>query len=370
MRSFERDLPQEVETVHGQIGFLTPSLTILLVRFDFATSLSEELNRALRARYRTFHRMEGWYRSRVMTPDFQRRDAVRDLERAQIERCRSWLATFFPGYFASGGGQAPATLLAMTHRVVPFELDEANWWWMPEAGIGFALERWETGIDGLRLALRPREDGVTVLAGRQSDVFADEEHWTGYGHEDKTWSLRYEIDSDLGRLFAFLTSERILQDGRRRLASLRDSLVAGSSTPSDRQLSMVQRQLATLSSDLTSLTAEMLAWPGHRAWVLDDVPDLTVVGREAATPLKYQLLDFYVEDAREVREFEAATRGLLIATAEIGTALQNIRLQNFVRWIAVLALLVSLVALAVAAVGVSHDLSATPRPVSSLIPTP
>jgi hypothetical protein len=81
------------------------------------------------------------------------------------------------------------------------------------------------------------------------------------------------------------------------------------------------------------------------------------------------LVDSYVEHAREVRGFEAATRELLVAAAQIAGALENVKVQGYVRWVSVLALFVAVLALVVSCVGVAHDLGwlpvATPSPAPS-----
>ena len=121
-----------------------------------------------------------------------------------------------------------------------------------------------------------------------------------------------------------------------------------------------------MSSDLTALTSEMLTWPDHRSWVLGDIPDIKAIDdfpnpNAPKSPdeksLRNRLLDWYTEGAREVRDFEAATRGLLVAAAEMAGALENIKLQGFVRLVSVLALLVALAALVVSGVGVAHQLN-------------
>jgi len=377
--SFDRDLPSGVEYVTGHIQYLTPSLTVLVVGFRFDESVSRALDAALRRRYKTYHRMTGWTSSSSMTPTFQRRDAVRGMEKAQIEVCRRWMAERLPGYFALGDeeSEAPATLLVTAQHVVPFDRSDDPRYWAHEAGIDFALEQWETGIDGLRYAFRPREDGVAVLAGREPEIFANPDEWRKYGHDNSVWSLMYLIDSSLAPLMAFRTADAVLWDAQRRLGRLRDSLARLAASSSKEQLSSVQGQLGTMSSDLTALTSEMSAWPERRSWMLRDIVDIREINvfpnanrpmPADEKPLKSRMLDRYVEHAREVREFETGTRGLLVAAAEISGALENIKLQSFVRWVSVLALIVAALALVVSGIGVAHLLGSTPTP--SPIPTP
>jgi hypothetical protein len=59
---------------------------------------------------------------------------------------------------------------------------------------------------------------------------------------------------------------------------------------------------------------------------------------EAEKLLSEQLLESFIKEAAEVREFEATTRNVLVAAAEIAGVLENIKLQSFVRWVSVLAL--------------------------------
>jgi hypothetical protein len=369
MTSWDRDLPDGVEYVTGHISYLTPSATVLIVGFRFADSLSAEIDQSLRRTYRTFHKRTGWYSSRVMTPDFQRRDAVRAIEKRVMRDARTWVSDRMPGYFATDIlSAAPATFLVTTQKSLPFVRTKEDHWWMSQAGIEHSWNKWTTGIKDLHLYSRPRDDGPDVLAGRQSDIFSDADYWKTFGHEDVMWSLQYEIDTELGEVFALLALDGVLRDGRRRLGALRDSLAQTSASSSRQQLKSVKAQLGTMSSDLTSLTDEVERWPEDRDFVLRNVPEMTNLGRGGdAKLLGDRLVDWYAEDGRRVRAFEAATRSLLVATAEIAAALENINLQRFVKWVSVLALIVALVALAVAGAGVAHDLGWLPGPTPSPI---
>lgn len=261
--TLERELPDGVEYVTGQIRFVTPSLTVLVAGFRFESAVSAASDAALRRRYRTYHLMTGRTGSRVMSPTFQRRDAVRGLERRYVDGCRRWLDNRLAGYFASGDqeSEAPATLMLTTQLVVPFEQEPDDRFWMHEAGIGFAVERWETGIDALRYAFRPHEDGVAMLAGCERDIFSNPEYWRSYGAEPSTWHLAYRVESNLAGLMAFRTADAVLWDVRRRLGGLRDSLAELAASRTRRQLSSVQRQLGTMGSDVTAITSEILRWP-------------------------------------------------------------------------------------------------------------
>lgn len=371
--TLDRELPEGVEYVTGGIHLLTSSLTVLVVGFRFDSTVSDALDAAVRRRYRTYHVRLERGGSRMMSPDFQRRDAVRDLERRYVDDCRRWLAERLEGYFGSGDeeSKAPATLLLTTKVDVPFERDRDARDWKDDVGLGFAFERWETGIDGLRYAFRSADVGVPVLAGRQSDIFADTDEWRHYGPEPSISGLMTKIEYNLTRLMAVRAIDAILADVQRRLGRLRDSLAELTASPTKRQLSSVQHQLATMSSDVAYITAEMIDLPNQRRWIVRDLPDIKLIddfGRRPPTeddkPLKRRLVDWYVDHAREVRDFEAATRGLLVASADISSALENIKLQGFVRWVSVLALIVALVALVVTGVGVAHQFGwlATPAP--------
>ena len=348
-RDAGRALPDGVEYATGQVHFLTPSLTVLLVGFRFDTSMSERWGAAARQPYRTYHEPLGASRARIWHPDFQRREAVRRVEREAAAGCGAWIGERMPGYFGSTGGRDghPATTLLTTENLIPFEADDESHRWALNLGLAFAYERWETGISGLRYALRPPDGARGVLTGRRRDIFADEKYWKGWGHEDFAWSLMYRVD-DLSELFALITAGEVLRDIRARLARLRDSLPGVAAKPSRAQLASARSQLGTFSSDLVAFTNEIAAWPEHPEWVLHEIPEIRAVGAAAdAQPIGRRLLDWCVEDARQVREFEASTRGLLIAAAEITSALESLRTQDLVKWVSVLALLVSFAALMV-----------------------
>jgi hypothetical protein len=370
--SLNRELPPGVELVTGQIHILSHSLTVLISGFKFDDSVSDEVNLALRRRYRTYHRPTKTGNT-IMLPTFQRRDAMHDLEAAKINACREWLKRRAPGYFSSAGSgsSAPATIL-MTTKVDPlFEHHD----WLHTIGLSYAFEPWETSITGLRYARRSAREGAPVLFGREPDLLAVPK--LNQNGQPLGWLLRHYIEMELAGLLALMAIEQILIDASRRLGRLRDSIATDNMSSSAKQLASVKGQLGSFNSGIASLASEMQTWAKRPAWTFRELPDLQLVRDPNAEgppdspdsrPLRQQLLDWQVERAREVGELEASTRSLLIALSEITGALENIRLQNALKWLTLIAICIAAVALVVGVIGAAHDLgwigatSSSPRP--------
>jgi len=364
-----RELPPGVELVTGQIHILSHSLTVLISGFQFDDSVSAEVNLALRRRYRTYHRPTKTGNT-IMLPTFQRRDAIHDLEEAKINACREWLKRRAPGYFASAGSgsSAPATILMTTKVDLLFEHHD----WMHTIGLSYAFEPWETSITGLRYARRPAREGAPVLFGREPDLLADSK--LNQNGQPLGWLLRHYIEMELVGLLAFMAIEQILIDASRRLGRLRDSIATDHVSSSAKQLASVKGQLGSFNSGIASLASELQTGAKRPFLTLRELPDLQVVPDPNAKvppdprPLRQQLIDWQVKRAREVGELEASTRSLLIATSEITGALENIKLQNALKRLTLIAIFIAAVALVVGVIGAAHDLgwvgitSTSPRP--------
>jgi hypothetical protein len=352
--NLKRDLPPGVKLVTGQIQIVSYSLTLLIAGFRFDESVSDEIDAALRRRYKTFTRRSGRGRS-VMMPTFQRRDAMHDLEAAKIRACREWLASRVPGYFASTetGPDMPTTALLTTKLAALFS--DSPWLFPIGLTRGIAYEQWGTPIAGLRYARRSGKDRAPVLFGREADLLADAQ-LTQQG-QSWEWLLPYYVERSLTEVFGLAALDALLTNAAQRVARLRDSIVTEDAS-SEKQLSSIKRQLRSINSDIASLTSEIMTWTVRPAWPFRDVPDMQVMetlSRQPSDlkPFRTRSVEWVTERAREVGEMEAATRNLLIAMSEITGALENIRLQKALKLLAVIAIVISVVALVV---GAAHDL--------------
>jgi hypothetical protein len=350
----KRELPSGVKLVTGQIQIVSYSLTLLIAGFRFDESVSDEVDATLRRRYKTFTRRSGRGRS-VMMPTFQRRDAMHDLEAAKIRACREWLASHVPGYFASTepGPDMPATALLTTKLAALFS--DAAWLFPIGLTRGIAYEQWGTPITGLRYAQRSGRDGAPVLFGREPDLLTDA-RLTQQG-QSWEWLLLHYVEMSLTEVFGLVAIDALLTNAAQRVARLRDSIVT-EDTSSEKQLASVKRQLRSVNSDIASLTSEIDTWTARPPWLFRDVPDMQVVETLSQRPpdpkpFRTRSMEWVTQRAREVGELETATRDLLIAMSEITGALENLRLQKALKLLAVIAIVISVVALVV---GAAHDL--------------
>jgi len=358
--TLKRDLPLGVKLVTGQVQIVAYALTLLIVGFRFDESVSGEVDVALRRRYQTFTRRTRAGRS-IMHTTFQRRDAMRDLEAAKIHACREWLAARVPGYFAStdGGPDTPATALLTTK--VGDLFGDANWMRPVGLGHGVAYEQWGTPIAGLRYTQRSRKDGVPLLFGRESDLLGDA-RLTQNG-QSWEWLLPHFVEMQLTEVLGLAALDATLTNAGQRLARLRDSIVT-KDTSTERQLDSVSRQLRSLSSDIASLTTEIGGWTAEPAWAFRETPEMQVVETLSkqpsdGKPFRVRSIEWITHQAREVGELESTTRDLLLATSEITSALENIKLQRSVRkltWVLVGIGVATAILAFVSAIAAAHGL--------------
>ena len=134
----------------------------------------------------------------------------------------------------------------------------------------------------------------------------------------------------------------------------------------------VRQQLRSINSDIASLTSEIARWTVRPAWTFRDAPDMRVVetlSKQSPHDRAYadRSIEWITKRANEVSELESTTRDLLLATSEITSALENIKLQRSVRWLTWILVGIGLVTAIVAGIAAAHDLgwvfaAASPRP--------
>lgn len=307
-----------------------------------------------------------------MHTTFQRRDAMHDLEAARIRSCREWLAARVPGYFAStdGGPDTPATALLTTKQDGLF--GDAEWMRPIGLGHGVAYEQWATPVLGLRYAERSGKENAPLLFGREEELRSDA-RLTQNG-QSLEWLLPHYVEMLLTEVLGLTALEALLRNAGQRLAQLRDSIVTKDAS-SDSQLASIRRQLRSLNSDIASLTADIDGWSTRPAWIFRNAPEMHVVETLSKQPpdekaFRLRSIEWITQLAREVGELESTTRSLLLATSEITSALENIRLQRSVRTLTRVLVgigVVTAILALVAAVAAAHDLgwigaASTPLP--------
>lgn len=173
-------LPDGVEFVAAHLQQVLPSHTAVCIQFVLEESLTEKLDELLRTEYRA-EASEG---GAILGAANQKQIAIKRARKRIRERMSKWFKNHLPGRFAGGAldGAFPSCEFLLTAETRPFW--DSNRY-LHVLGVEHPFRSWKSGqLSGLRFSrLGPgrRMDYHSVLAGRQSDLFPDEdmENWGG-----------------------------------------------------------------------------------------------------------------------------------------------------------------------------------------------
>ena len=241
------------------------------------------------------------------------------------------------------------------------------------------LEQWEgywqcTDRPWLRLHERqfrlskPSQRHVLTLAALRADLLA-----TASTAEDETGALEeavWLLHLYVHRFASRYALTALLGELDEQLAATRDLSQRATSQRSPKSLTQVQQQLINTGLDSQIVTADIARFANdEKRWKRDLLDFTKVVPPSQAAhltsplPLAETLRQSQIDQATDIAQAETDLRELINSSAQLTAAAENIRLQRWVRLLAIVSLIVAIIAAAatIAALDIAGNAS-TPAP--------
>ena len=330
-------LPKFVDRALGRIYSLTPSLTCIVVCFEFEESTRRRLDEALRKQRQTFvrHLSRGY---QPVDPFWQKTEEVRQIRDEYRNATANWFHENLPGVFSSGllGGRLPTCELITLRKVEPFPDPMAEGVSRPEylriLDLMISISAWRsTETPGLKFSfghsgLRPESE--LTFAVRETDIDSTEllDRYGGLP------GLVTYVDDKHQEMIAKLAVEPLLNGYSKGLNELRDSVTTGIRQRTRRRPFQTLQSLVdnpAYDVDIAAVTADLKSYTGEpsRFW-----RDLSVFApdykRGNQNPLD-ETFGFAVNrHAERLNQTDLSLRDHLTQYGSLIAATENIRIQK------------------------------------------
>ncbi len=223
------DLPAGVEYAMGALHQVLPSVTVAVFCFVFAESGDDRLvETALRKQYATS--LYRWRNMRwsFLTPGNLRIAEVGEARKALRQRCETWVAEKFPGFFAGAASERGFLTCECLSTKVQRAFNVAGagrskWLWALR--MGHAWDAWQSeALPGLRFGAafaRDDEPYAWIMTGRWSEIFSDDDLSKGYGGRTRR-GMMGKLHGMTHGLFAVMGVWILMRELGAQLALLRD----------------------------------------------------------------------------------------------------------------------------------------------------
>ena len=374
-------VPAGIAYIKLELRTLTSTVTALTAAFgldhDRAQGLDGILNKELPAPEELPNRR------RVIPAEDRKASAVEEWRTSLRQEAAGWLAERFPGSFHRlAPGQLPAIEFLLTGQHRPWDRDAnpGTIYWAELLDLRPWRGYWQcTTIPSLRLqerpdsVLRPAQRHRLVLAGLEQEFRADPA--TGFTSDP---SIDREFPSLLqGRgpfwgpvsdLLVRWSLTALIRELEEQMAGIQDVADQASRKRSPRALADTQRQLLQTGLDSRIVVNDIVRYAQDPRWkhgVLDFTevvpPDLQGKAQPAAS-LAESLRQGQITDGPRVSQLETDLREVLLTSAELTSASENLRLQRMVVWLTVIAVIAAIVAAAAAVIALRNSSGPTTTP--------
>jgi len=348
----EATLPPGVRVARPALHGLTPSVTVLVIQFvldDEAAGSFDRLSRELEFKAQARQTRDG---VSVKTPDQVKEGALLELRRELRGRGSEWIKEHLPGAFSAGlgGYDMPTAELVTTELALPFSRAEQAFDYLSFAGLGWDPIHWcSSDLPGWRLAF-DREDDFIVVAGRRSDVLADEAY-ARYGGDDERWAFTYRTHECLDKDLALWGASKLLLAFHARLATIRDHGLRehGRFGRASKRLKTIRDEFLRDAVDARIASAELERYAADERrfeWNALDWRPSDDFQRDDR--LLENLRRVMSDNADALSGAEARLRDSLIVDSTVAGTLANLRLQSRLLLIGLAALLIAVASLFVA----------------------
>lgn len=359
-RGFPLDkLVHAIAGVHLSLMSVGPAVTVLAAGFKLNESGQKILDNALNARYATFSEQTKRFARahRIHDPVNQKRSAVADAVESLADDCSQVINRNLPGTSERSGLGRAGFFVLTTTEIEPLAMTPSDFGgYVNTADLGDQSVELKSGPWRLTenwLSNRgTRPEGVGLIAGREGEVL---NALTANSFGSELENLDVWMTYQMHGLTSRWVLNGYLDNLQERLGQQRDERASGSSDSGGiRELDLLRRDLIEVTLDAHSVVRDVQGFVDNEhsyKWSVWDFEGTTPFRNEEDGPWSFveALRSNTKWKADHLEQQEKAISNLLKTDAELRSAITNLRFQRTVRWLTLIALIVSIVTLAIAA---------------------
>lgn len=351
---FSVELPGFAASATGTIRSITPSLTLVTIRFDLTDSERSRLIDILNADHPTRIERRGPNVLGIFSPDLERRRLISEARADWAAQATAWFADRLPGLFSASGTDLPTCELSIMTNLVPFprrdceDGDRRDSSTLSALLMDYADVFESDGCDRDTMRFVPHPD-FSEASERHSIVAMTSESFAATAREGATEDaagMVHDLDRRLRPVVAQWSIAQVLEHYDNQVRSARDGfseVVGGSSATG--ALARVRRDTASCAD------AETVARD-----ILDGLSDRTIrptgcglrlrprVSGEASEEMAAILAERLESHARSLLVDVGALDRMLHAQASLLSAHANLRLQPWIILLAVVSMIAGVIA--------------------------
>lgn len=354
-------LPPGVRAAFPTLIHLTPSVTALVIPFQFEDDAAASLEVPLRADFKMDIRRHMRFPSRlwraaqyILTgrlhpspfwretgrpPSEVRRESVSHCLQKLEDKCTKWVEENLPGTFASlPGSKFPTAALLITEKTKPMSKEARN----IEAFSGLAISRnsrtWESNEwPGVRLFL---EGNRLAFACLRRDAVPDK---SSYDDPNSNFTITQSADRDVQGLLLRWSATCLLNGYKETMSTLRDRVARDDSYQPVKNLKELRSLIRKSFYDIGIAGQDILEFTESNLYDFK-VLEMNSVGKEGeeAQGLVTSLRSTQAEDVQRVQREADLLKSMLSVSNDLTQTISNLRLQRSILLLTVISVGIAL----------------------------
>jgi hypothetical protein len=352
----EAELPDGVVAALPGLYLLPGSVSVLVITFLFDAVAAARVDDVLRQPHeRTGRRTpRGWS---FRPPELSQRDAVRDALAAQRLALTEWTARRVGGAFARHGDHGLPTAQLVTYRTAEAVSPAGLRDWRRSLALAPSVGDWRSeSWPAVRMhrSSQPDERAMLRLSAHEQTLRATHDEARRELDEDAAWWLIFQrLHESFEGLVALHALSQLVDLYAARLSDLRDAAGAAGDRPrqAGRRIGSVRRELE-ITADARAVASDLreeipaFFFSGDGDW-LEQLPDEHPRAGVPRVGWISGVASSLPRRAIAILELERQVRERLATEAQLISAAASLRLQRYAFWIALLALVAAIAAVAV-----------------------